>query len=231
MSNKEIYSGKVFYNWTVEYHKERDLFSRDDFWMCLCTCGTKKFVSARSLLREKSKSCGCLRGQPRPEIEKNCKYCKEKFKTKLQDSIYCSKKCFSNDQKQKAKELHETRINKVVIINPENIKRELILVSGQVFNRLTVKFIKFEKITYKKGGSKSRVERFWTCECTCGKEVTIEERNLIKGHTKKLWLHCSRKERKMAESARKARKFLKPLRNSGAGRKREDVTESEIREI
>lgn len=33
------------------------------YWLCRCDCGSEKFVRAASLLRQKSKSCGCLRSE------------------------------------------------------------------------------------------------------------------------------------------------------------------------
>lgn len=49
--------------WTVIEDTGRRTTYRDHIYRCKCDCGTIRDVSARSLVRGKSKSCGCWRGE------------------------------------------------------------------------------------------------------------------------------------------------------------------------
>lgn len=40
------------------------------FWLCRCSCGNEKLVTTISLLRQKTKSCGCLAKEIRPGTTK-----------------------------------------------------------------------------------------------------------------------------------------------------------------
>lgn len=58
----EDLTGRTFGNWTVIRKAERR-----QYWICQCACGTEKAVSAQSLRRGASRSCGCL-PYPRKDI-------------------------------------------------------------------------------------------------------------------------------------------------------------------
>lgn len=53
-------TGQKLSRWTVISIAEKNRFGQS-MWHCVCRCGTEKTVAADSLVREKSKSCGCLR--------------------------------------------------------------------------------------------------------------------------------------------------------------------------
>lgn len=51
--------GKKYGRWTVLVPAEKDTDGASR-WLCLCECGTRRPVRARSLIRGISMSCGCL---------------------------------------------------------------------------------------------------------------------------------------------------------------------------
>jgi len=53
-------TGKIFNRWTVLSFSHINK-QRDAFWNCKCICGNVKKVSGKSLRKDISKSCGCLR--------------------------------------------------------------------------------------------------------------------------------------------------------------------------
>lgn len=58
--------GKQFSRWTVigkssPYISPKDKWTVHQQWLCRCSCGTEKAVSHHTLLKGKSRSCGCLR--------------------------------------------------------------------------------------------------------------------------------------------------------------------------
>ena len=59
MRNLINLSGQKFGKYLVEgdYYKE----GHNTYWLCLCECGIKKYVSSYSLRKGTSKSCGCSR--------------------------------------------------------------------------------------------------------------------------------------------------------------------------
>lgn len=60
-SNSREYIGQKFGHWTVlDVFDDED---KKDRWLCQCDCTTVKEVSAKSLKRGTSKSCGCAKGK------------------------------------------------------------------------------------------------------------------------------------------------------------------------
>lgn len=61
--------GQKYGEWTVleQAPKPKDSKSSSAFWLCKCSCGTKRVISGQVLRQGKSKSCGCkastLRGE------------------------------------------------------------------------------------------------------------------------------------------------------------------------
>lgn len=51
--------GKTFNRWTVIGDADPDRFGHRRV-LCKCTCGTVKSVDRNTVIRGKSKSCGCL---------------------------------------------------------------------------------------------------------------------------------------------------------------------------
>lgn len=52
--------GKRFGRWLVQRRGKRATTENEVFWRCVCDCGEIREVADRSLLRGRSKSCGCL---------------------------------------------------------------------------------------------------------------------------------------------------------------------------
>lgn len=55
-------TGRRFGRWTVLPQRKRGPGFRK-FWLCICACGTRRFVSGTTLRSGCSNSCGCLRDE------------------------------------------------------------------------------------------------------------------------------------------------------------------------
>lgn len=61
MTLKDITNNKYGYLTAVKYLKSRD--GNGAIWECICDCGKTCEVRSHSLLRGKTKSCGCKTGE------------------------------------------------------------------------------------------------------------------------------------------------------------------------
>jgi hypothetical protein len=62
MSAPSLLTGQRFGRWTVlAMSSERRGRKRSVLWRCRCDCGTERLVVEESLIRNRSKSCGCAR--------------------------------------------------------------------------------------------------------------------------------------------------------------------------
>jgi len=52
-------TGQRFTRWTILHRAENNSWNQIT-WMCLCDCGWKGRVSAKTLRSGESRSCGCL---------------------------------------------------------------------------------------------------------------------------------------------------------------------------
>lgn len=57
MSKRKDISGHKYNRWKVINFLYYN--GNDSYYECLCDCGTKSIISRKSLIKEKSKSCGC----------------------------------------------------------------------------------------------------------------------------------------------------------------------------
>lgn len=82
----EDITGRTFNQWTVLYFG--GVFNKKGRWVVQCKCGTIKLHLANNLIREKTKSCGCIRIE-NSQYNKKCLHgnCSNKAKTKN----YCQK--------------------------------------------------------------------------------------------------------------------------------------------
>jgi hypothetical protein len=60
MTEPNELTNKIFGNLTVLRRVDNDKHGKTR-WECLCSCGNKKIIGARELLKGDTKSCGCLR--------------------------------------------------------------------------------------------------------------------------------------------------------------------------
>jgi hypothetical protein len=80
--NRVDLSGKQFKDWTVESYSHTK--TKQPFWNCACSCGTKKIVGSNSL-RNGSMSCGCSKRK-----KENKDYTQEESHRTSQKHIYAS---------------------------------------------------------------------------------------------------------------------------------------------
>ena len=66
----------------IRYYPEKK-HGRDSWWLCQCDCGNQMVTSRQSLIRGKTKSCGCIRNEMSTERLK--KYRAEHGRTKEND--------------------------------------------------------------------------------------------------------------------------------------------------
>jgi hypothetical protein len=76
---KELFidlKGRRFGKLLVVEKSERpmELKDRSAYWLCKCDCGGEKVISAHSLVRNLTNSCGCLALKPNSESGFNCLY-------------------------------------------------------------------------------------------------------------------------------------------------------------
>lgn len=75
----KILPGQVFGEWTVIERTDK-VSRKRPFFLCLCSCGTKKAVICKSLINGISKSCGCIKRKNRYNKDldlKRCTRCKK----------------------------------------------------------------------------------------------------------------------------------------------------------
>lgn len=64
MPRKKLSIGSVFNSWTILEFTGRQSKHDGSYWLCKCLCGTINEVTERSLIRGKSKCCGCQTKRP-----------------------------------------------------------------------------------------------------------------------------------------------------------------------
>lgn len=94
--NYESLIGKVFGRWTVLRRSSK----QSGYIVCRCECGTEKEVLYSSLIKGKSKSCGCYsrdiaKANPIRQIPviKKCLHCGKEFPSLSYKQVYCSEEC------------------------------------------------------------------------------------------------------------------------------------------
>ena len=66
-------TGQKIGRWTVQYKTEQRTKKRGVIWHCKCECGNEKDVSAETLRRGESRSCGCLAKEKSAENGRSCR--------------------------------------------------------------------------------------------------------------------------------------------------------------
>jgi hypothetical protein len=190
--NKQMTPGLRFGRWTVQ----------DDFvltdkgekkWLCLCDCGTKRYVLERSLLYGGSQSCGCLRKENAQHVNSH-DLTGQVFGelTVLQKAEYQRKnggiwwlcKCSCGAEYEVPGTLLMTgrRTHCGSKIHSRNYATTDI--TGRRFNRLTALYPTEQR------DDKGSV--IWHCRCDCGNELNVSYNNLVYCNMKSCG--CQKKE-------------------------------------
>lgn len=142
-------------------------------WRCRCDCGNECLVSSAQLARGDRKSCGCLQKQPRP-IQAGQRF---GALTVLEDAGEQGKRHFwrcrcdcGNECVVSASNLNRGKNKSCGCLAPKG-PRDLL---GQRFGSLVV-------TAYE--GREGR-DHMWRCQCDCGGETVVCQKNLLTGHTK-----------------------------------------------
>lgn len=187
--NLENLEGKVFTRWTVlKDEGDSEVF-------CRCSCGTEKWVRREYLLRQSSRSCGCLRKE---ELH-------EKYRKVEVGQVYgrlTIRKFLGRNHNKKLMWEAECSCGNVITVTSDLVrnghtrscgclKREQTIerctkpMIGKTFGRLTV----LEKMYTKKGKG-----AYYKCRCTCNNIVIVQGSMLRSGNSKSCG--CLAKERR-----------------------------------
>ena len=202
MPKKIDLTNQKFGEWSVirEASKEEKQNRPGAYWLCKCTCGTKRIVNGQTLRKGESSSCGCKTGEiiakknnARAENLANQKFGKltvierdfEKEKTLLsRGSTYWKCKCECGN---------ETTVSRGNLLNGTTkscgcYRKEM---SAKHLTKLSSKnFIdetgnKYGKLTvlYKVENYSAIQGVYWMCQCECGNQKIILGSSLRSGNT------------------------------------------------
>lgn len=145
------------------------------FWLCKCDCGNMKIVKSSLLIEGKTRSCGCLKDEPRHENLVGLKFnlltvveCVGKYTDghpKWLCECECGEKTYAN-----GRDLKSGR-HKSCGCYRSKYPKDL---SNLKFGRLTVLRKSYKKI--EKG-------TLWECMCNCGNKVVVTRDSLTTGNT------------------------------------------------
>ena len=169
----------------LEYSKEKQA------WLCQCDCGTQKYVKSSDLVKEKTKSCGCLSRELAHERREHLEGQKfnrllvlEEVQERRNKQIYwkclcdCGTICevnsgrLKNGTTQSCGCLHKEMLIQRNIENSEKILHK-------TFGRLIV----IQDLGLRKQPSRNKNERWSLCKCTCGNTIEVRNNQLINGQT------------------------------------------------
>ena len=181
--NDQNLVGKKFGYWNV--------VSRDDlrkgqgvFYICQCDCGTERSISAYTLIKGLSKSCGCKKTEPSEDIAGqhfgmltvlgiDTKY--------VGSGIFWECRCDCGTIK--SYRTNALKNGSVISCGCNSRRmsseRNFIDISGQKFGRLQVICVDHKK--YDNFGNTSY---YWKCSCDCGNEIVVQGSALKRGDIK-----------------------------------------------
>ena len=143
-------------------------------WLCKCDCGNETTVTAGHLNSGKSVSCGCINKEKSKDLSGKrfgkltvLKKAEQKGKKGVlwECLCDCGNKCLKP-----AGELTSGFAKSCGCV-----WRTSTVVAGQKYGRLTA-----IEPTEKRSSTRAV---YWHCVCDCGKEIDVEARNLVSGHT------------------------------------------------
>lgn len=179
-------TGQRFGRLTVIERAENDKYGRLT-WKCECDCGKNKIVNGQSLIRGKTKSCGCLRRDTHPKNFNDLtgKVFGRWTVIEKSDSVSeitmwkCRCSC-GNERVVSANNLTRGKSKSCGCYYLECLKERADDLVGKRFTRLTVK-----RRIYKDNVG------IWECECDCGNIVKVSTSCLKSGHTKSCGCYSS----------------------------------------
>ena len=148
---------------------------RGTYWECECDCGGKKIVRTDSLVQGRTNSCGCLIGN----IVRGVRFGKLTLLStapKVNGLRYWNVRC---DCGKKHKVTTEKLLRASRVVCDCGSDKPRIDLTGQVFGRLTALM---EVDPVKDSGGRNIPS--WLCRCTCGKEVVVRRKNLLRKTTR-----------------------------------------------
>src|ERR1700687_603522 len=75
--------------------------SRNVIWLCKCDCGKEKLVDYNTLNKGKTKSCGCLKKETKPNFKHGLSYTKQYMNDANRKSVYGIDSKEFNDMREK----------------------------------------------------------------------------------------------------------------------------------
>ncbi len=170
-------------------------------WRCLCSCGTRKWISKHNILRGLTRSCGCLhkeRASKRSLIDLTGKRFERLVvldtRKRIGSNVYWFCRCDCGIEKWvDGRHLRHCKTKSCGCIAQENRgKANRIDLTERRFGRLTV--------LGKSKSVKSQIR--WLCRCDCGESTWVATSLLMAGNTKS----CGCLQRSQAARSAAARK-------------------------
>lgn len=190
-------TGQRFGKWTVlsfAYTKNRAAY-----WNCKCDCGTEKIVSANSLRRGSSKSCGCDKSYYKPNGNRD-----RLIGKKFNHLTVIAFDHYDNVHKDYWKCRCDCGSEEDVIVQGHNLTSGAVKSCGCLR-----KLCQFEDLTGQTFGDltvlefvgRKNLHSYYRCRCTCGNEVTVTANNLKRGHTTTCGhaTNCSKEEQSILD--------------------------------
>lgn len=172
-------AGKTFGYWTVQdsYIDENNRVK----WLCVCRCGTVKYVDMKNLLFGKSQSCGCLP----MELSKNRikdltgqEFGRLKVLRRAPENRHgrvswiCKCQC-GNECIVTGHELQQGKTKSCGCLKKLPLKK--VDLTDQTFGRLTAR--------YDTGKRDRKGSVIWHCTCTCSGEIDVPQDRLVNQNT------------------------------------------------
>ncbi len=154
-------------------------------WNCRCSCGREVRYSSRDLLRRKVQDCGCLSNVPHTMQDLTGQrfgkltvlYPTEKRAD--HGSVVWHTVCDCGREKDvSARRLIRGEVRSCGCLSHPPL-RDFV---GKTFGRLTV--IRYAGVGRDLGMSKGSTEKYWVVRCTCGREKTVGQTELLNGETR-----------------------------------------------
>ena len=189
-SRKVIKNGTKFGNWTIIDLSEKTDSSRNKYYLCECSCSdhTRRIISANSLRRGLSLSCGCFAKERAKEYNfidlTNKTFCnlfvlsldEESYLRKGRNFWNCKCKICNNICQVSTTDLRSGERTDCGGHKKERISEKLTQnLSNKIFGKLTVLKRDDEKWNNKQSP--------WICQCECGRITSVAAGHLNAGHT------------------------------------------------